>query len=154
MKDKKLAEALGKKVLAGEITVDQGRAALGRKPLPPRARPGRGAVQKSARAASPEPPPQVVPRYAGDDAYIMSAFAPMARPAVTKAAVPAPRESPAEILKALRELGAMSAEPVRLPRAWTAAEAATLREAEKMSDPQAREGFRSGLIARRDGRVT
>lgn len=156
MKRRKLANALARKVLAGKITVDDAWHVLGMDITQ------KSAVPSLAKAESARPGllgaagtvPAAVPRYPGDEEYIRSAFRPVTRPAVTKAASPAPHESPAQILKAMRELGAMRAEPVRPPRAWTPAEAATLREAETMTDPQARERIRSGMIARRNGSVT
>ncbi len=70
---KALKRKLGKKVLAGKLTVGEARARLGRE-VAQRA-------QKSARPAwPPQPSARPVPRYEGDDAFIMSAFAPIPIP--------------------------------------------------------------------------
>ena len=69
---KALKRKLGKKVLAGKLTVGEARARLGREMAQ--------RVQKSARPAwPPQPQPAPQPRYQGDDEYIMSTFVPRSR---------------------------------------------------------------------------
>jgi len=86
---KALKRKLGKKVLAGKLTVGEARARLGREMAQ--------RVQKSARPAWPTAAPATArPRYQGDDEFIMSAFRPLPRPPVTKSlkapAGPSPRQ--------------------------------------------------------------
>lgn len=74
---KKLKRKLANRVLAGKLTVGEARARLGREVAQ--------MAQKSARPSwPPQQQQQPAPRYQGDEAYIMSAFAPILRPAVTK----------------------------------------------------------------------
>ena len=88
---KALKRKLGKKVLAGKLTVGEARARLGREMAQ--------RVQKSARAAWPvQPEPAQLrpePRYQGDEEYIRSAFRPIARPAVAKSRTAAAPARPA-----------------------------------------------------------
>lgn len=95
---KALKRKLGKKVLAGKLTVTEARARLGRETAQRAQR-----VQKSAAPAWPVQPAPA-PRYQGDDAYIMSAFAPIPRPAVTKSrkAVAPPGPGPQQLLTKAR----------------------------------------------------
>ncbi len=108
---KALKRKLGKKVLAGKLTVGEARARLGRE-MAQRA-------QKSARPAWPaQPQPAPQPRYQGDDEYIMSAFrVPIPRPAVTKsqkAAAPARPTQQQLLTEAIRQRRAADI-PVRRP---------------------------------------
>jgi hypothetical protein len=143
-RNKKLMNRLARQVVDGKVTVAEARARLGRSVVQKSARPGMPAQSQ------PQPVP-AVPRYAGDEEYLRTAFRPIARPAVAKTAAPAARGNPAQVLKALRELTAVTAAPVRPARSWTPAELAMLREAENISDPESRERFRSGLMARLEG---
>lgn len=142
-RNKKLMNRLARQVIDGKVTVAEARARL-----------GRATVQKSARPTWPAQQVQAgpaVPRYEGDVEYLGAAFRPVPLPAVTKAAVPMRRENPAQVLKAMRELTAVIAAPVRPVRSWAPAELAMLREAEMIPDPESRERFRSGLMARLEG---
>jgi hypothetical protein len=146
---KKLRRKLGKKVLSGKVTVDEARARLGRRMAQDR-RPRReeqvsrgleaaAAAIKSARPIT--------------EADVLAAARPMTRPPGTKAATPAPREHPLQVLKGLKNWQSPLDVPAAPARAWTPAELATLRDVDKMTDPASREGIRAGLIARRDGNV-
>jgi len=111
---KALKRKLGKKVLAGKLTVGEARARLGREMAQ--------TAQKSARPSwpvQPQPwpaqPPE--PRYQGDEEYIRSAFRPIARPAVAKsrpAASPARPTQQQLLTKAIADIRAAGA-PVRRP---------------------------------------
>ncbi len=110
---KALKRKLGKKVLAGKLTVGEARARLGREMAQ--------RVQKSARPAWPvQPQPvQLRPelRYQGDEEYIRSAFRPIARPAVAKSRKPAVPARPTQqqlLTKALADIRAADI-PVRRP---------------------------------------
>ena len=60
-------------------------------------------VQKSARPAwPPQPQPAPRPRYQGDDEFILSAFRPIPRPAVTKSQKAAAGPSPQQLLTKAR----------------------------------------------------
>jgi hypothetical protein len=134
MKRRKLKNRLAKRVLVGKITVDDARRRL-----------GRSAVQKSAGPAWPAQPPAAL-RYADDDQYIRAAFGPISRPAVTKAAVPVPRETPLQALKSYR--GVLEApDRARPPHYWTGIELGLLRESQTSSDPAEREAARAALAA-------
>ena len=85
---------------------------------------------------------------------VLDAARPMTRPPAAKAPLPMRREDPLQVLKALKDWQSPLDVPAAPPRSWTPVELATLREAEKLSDPASREGIRAGLIARRDGSVT
>ena len=98
---KALKRKLGKKVLAGKLTVGEARARLGREMAQ--------RVQKSARPAWPVQPAQLrpEPRYQGDEEYIRSAFRPIPRPAVAKsrkAAAPARPTQQQLLTKALADI--------------------------------------------------
>ncbi len=92
---KALKRKLGKKVLAGKLTVGEARARLGRE-VAQRA-------QKSARPAwlaQPQPAPQL--RYQGDDEFIRTAFRPLPRPPVTKSQKTPAGPSPQQMLTKAR----------------------------------------------------
>ena len=77
---------------------------------------------------------------------------PMPRPAVTKAAVPVPREHPAEVLKALKSAAMGAPVPIRPAHYWTGIDLGLLRESQENPDPLARENARAALAARIDGK--
>ena len=159
MKRKKLKNRLGRRVLSGKITVDEAWRKLGRDisqkstvPSLAKAESAHGgltaevireAVLAGFRSARPV-----------TEQDVLEAARPLTPPAVTKAAAPSPRQDPREVLKALKSWQSpLDAAPGPV-RPWTPAELAMLREADKWSDPDAREGIRAGLIARREGNVT
>ena len=118
---KALKRKLGKKVLAGKLTVGEARARLGREMAQ--------RVQKSARPSwQPQPQPAPRPRYQGDDEYIMSAFrVPIPRPAVTKSQKAAAPSAPgrqqllakalADTMRDLADLSVPSPQAARRPMA-------------------------------------
>jgi hypothetical protein len=145
---KKLRNRMARQVLSGKITVTEARARLGRNAAQ------KSAVQKSALPAWPAQPPPA-PRYAGDDAYIRSAFRPIARPAVAKAAAPAPRETPQQAVAVLKSLRApASGQTCFQPAAsLTPAQRALWRNSQLDPDPEAREAARASLLLELDGRT-
>lgn len=167
---KKLRKKLGKKVLSGKLTVTEARARLGRdlarkSGLAPVVKAagaqGRAAAdaewlaeQRHLTAEAMREAAAAI-KSAGPVTYqdVLNAAKPMSRPAVTKAAAPVPREDPRQVLKALKAWQSPLDVPAAPARAWTPAELSTLREADRMADPESRERIRSGLIARRDGGV-
>jgi hypothetical protein len=149
MKRKKLKNRLAKRVLAGKITVDDARRKLGRNMTQ------KSAVPALAKAGSARPAwqPPPAPRYVGDEEYLRSAFAPIGRPAVTKAAGPAPWQAPQQMLKSMRELAAVTEPPARPAHYWTGVDRALLRDSQENPDPRARENARATLAARVEGGV-
>jgi hypothetical protein len=106
---KALKRKLGKKVLAGKLTVGEARARLGREMAQ--------RVQKSARPAWPaQPQPQPAPRYQDDDDYIRAAFRPLPRPSVIKARKPAGGAGPDP--QVLRRLAQNICDPSWLPASF------------------------------------
>lgn len=147
---KKLRKKLGKKVLAGKMTVTEARARLGRQMAQDRGPRREDQVSRGLEAAA------AAIKSARPVTYqdVLEAARPMTRPAVTKAAPPVSREDPRQVLKALKAWQSPLDAPAAPPRAWTPAELSTLCEADRMADPESRERIRSGLIARREGNVT
>lgn len=148
---KKLRKKLGKRVLAGKMTVTEARSRLGRQVAQDRGPRREDQVSRGLEAAA------AAIKSARPVTYqdVLEAARPMTRPAIAKAAPPpARREDPRQVLKALKAWQSPLDVPAAPPRAWTSSELATLRAAEKMTDPESRERIRSGLIARRDGSVT
>jgi hypothetical protein len=147
---KKLRRKLGKKVIAGEMTVTEARARLGRQMAQDRRPRREERVSRDLEAAA------AALKSARPVTYqdVLDAARPMTRPAVTKAPPPTRREDPRQVLKALKNWQSPLDVPARPARSWTPAEVAMLSEVDKMSDPVSREGIRAGLIARRDGSLT
>jgi hypothetical protein len=160
MKRKKMRNRLGKKVLSGSMTVDDARRKLGRNVSQKSA----GAALAKAQAANAGLSAAAIREavFAGFRAArpvteqdVLNAARPMTRPAVTKAAVPVRREHPLQVLKALNSWQpAEAAGPVRPAVPWTPAQLAMLREADKISDPETREGVRASLYTAREKRET
>jgi hypothetical protein len=155
MKRKKLANALAGKVLAGKITLDDAWHVLGvdltQKSAVPSLTKAESAVPAPPAVAAPAAP---VPRYAGDPEYIRAAFAPIPRPAATKAAAPAPRATRPEDASVLKSMTAGGGPvPVRPPHYWTGIERALLRKSQDDTDPRERENARATLERELGGKV-
>jgi hypothetical protein len=142
MKRKRLANTLARKVFAGKITLDDAWRVLGVDLTQKSAVPSLTKAE-SAPAAPPPAAPQAAPvaRYPGDPEYIRAAFGPIPRPVVTSAAIPAPRETPQQVLKSMR-----LDDPARH---WVGTGLALLQAS---SDPSVREAVRAALARKLDGR--
>ena len=156
MKRKKLANALAGKVLAGEITLEDAWRVLGmgitqKSAVPSLAKAeSAGAELIGAAEAMREAAAAVKAARPVTEQDVMDAIRrPMPRPAVTKAAVPAPRETPAEAMKSYRAAQETPAWNSPGRPAGSPAVLALLAD----SDPAAREGTRSALMARAEGHV-
>jgi hypothetical protein len=80
-----------------------------------------------------------------------AAFGPIPRPAVTKAAAPAARQTPQQMLKSMRDLAAVTEPPARPAHYWTGIDRGLQRESVMNPDPHDREGARAALAARLEG---
>jgi hypothetical protein len=147
-KRKKLRNRLARQVIDGEITVAAALARLGLQAARKSAAPSL-AKAESARPAWPGQPPAA--RYPGDDLYMRAAFAPIPRPAVTKAADPAARQAPQQLLKSMRDLAAVTETPARPAHYWTGIDRGLQRESVMNPDPVRREEARAALAARLEG---
>jgi hypothetical protein len=136
---KKMKKLLARHVIDGTISRDQARAMLGKRPL---AAAWRGPQGQGAAAVKSQAPARSSPAFtakAGPVPAPENAWAARGR-ADWLATLQGSRD-PAELERA--RMSAASPAAFR-----TSAELAVLREADKISDPGSREGFRSGLMAR------
>ena len=156
---KRLKNKLGKKVLAGKMTVTEARSRLGREFAQKAAAPSLAKARSASVAAEPDWLAAMRDAAAAVRAArpvteqdLMDAARPMARPAVTKAAAPREtRRTDPGVLKSMTTGGGPV--PVLPPHHWTGIELALLRKSQTDPDPAARENARATLARELGGKV-
>lgn len=148
MKRRKLKNKLGKKVLAGKMTVTEARSRLGRDMTQKSAAPSltkAGAVQADLAAAMREAAAAIRLGRPVTEQDVLDAARPLVSPAIVKAAAPRRQARPADasVLKSMTTGGGPA--PVRPPHYWTGIELALLQKSQAHHDPAEREYARAAL---------